>query len=492
MLTGVEPSRRRELILGGGVFAGSLVLLLLRFLVPRPVGYSDNGDGWRLLCQVGANELGGPSTDDFVRFLYQSGPDCSGVDYVASQVWFAKLGQWLGDLIGSDAALNLVLVGCVESAVAAAAVTAIVLGLRLSTRWRIVAAAVLLLVVADSAFFPFFASVATEGAAFLGITLTVGGLLLMGREGRWRYAGAVVTVFGGIVAANAKAQAVLILPLLVLALVFTRPNGVTGVRRWALPAVVAVIVSGVTGFLQLSYSSEAPGADTRVINAYHAVFHSIVDGQHDSAEDLAALGLPASYAKYQGTLYWGPVNATQDPEWPKYRHLFSGRNLAEYYATHPQRTGQILNRAASDLLTMRQERQGNFSANTGFAPRAKEFRVPVVSGVLNLVSPLGIYLLAPLWLAIGWVAVRAWRGHRREIGVVLLMLLGVAVAQFLVGGLAEGIENVKHQIIAAFATALAIALAGLAFVRVPRKDGCPDPSVGHPSGSVGQTHAHSS
>lgn len=462
------PARRRgEFWLAAGVFVVSLGLLLFRFAFPRAIGFSDNGDGWRVLCELHADAVGGANEQPFVQFLYPASDKCSGVDYVTTQRWFGQIAQLVGHVVGPPTGLNLSLLAAVCSAFAAAALALIVLGLPVSFRWRVVAAALVLLVVADSAFFGLFASADTEGASFLGLLFTAGGLLLLARPGAWRIVGLVVTVFGGTVLVNAKAQTVTILPLLLIALLFVPKSGRTWLARWSAPLVALVAVTGLTGYLQLSTAIATPGADTRTINCYHAVFDNIVDGHHDTSADLAALGLPRSWSRYVGTMYWSANTAVDDPQWATYKDRFTAANLVRYYEQHPLRTAQILNRAGRDLLTLRPDYTGSFAVNAGYPPATKEWRVPVVSGLLRLARPAGGYFLVPLWLLIALAALRAVRrkvGHR-ALGVVVLLLLGVVASQFLESALAEGIEGVKHQIIAGFATALALVLAIISLAR---------------------------
>jgi hypothetical protein len=76
----------------------------------------------------------------------------------------------------------------------------------------------------------------------------------------------------------------------------------------------------------------------------------------------------------------------------------------------------------------------------------------VLSGVTMLLAPLGAWVLWPVWAFVAWRTWAALRGRHREIGVVLLFTLPVAVGQYVLAGLAEGIEGVKRQVIGLFAT----------------------------------------
>ncbi|GAB3486125.1 hypothetical protein [Amycolatopsis cihanbeyliensis] len=456
---------------GLGLYGVSLAVLLLRFLVPRPVGMADNGDGWRLLCQLGGNGSDRP-LEDVVRFVYPPVQSCRS-DYVSSQLWLDTLAQRIGHLLGDNAALNLIVVGVLCSVIAAAGVTFVALGLPLSRPQQATFAALLLLLVADSAFFGYFASVLSESAAFLGILLLVAGLLLIQRTGRWRYLGLALTLSGALIGANAKAQTLLLLPVLGLALLLMRKHGRGIVARWALPVVAMVLATGGTVAVQLS--GNPAGDEWREANAYHAIFHNILDGDHDTEADLAYLGLPPSYARYIGTEWWGPVVAKRDPTYPEYRAQISRRNVARYYLEHPGRTVEILHEGARDLLTARPDNLGSFGEDAGMPPKAQEYRVPVWSGLLGLVAPLGLFFLVPVWALVAAGALRAWRA-RRDLAVVTLFVLGSALGQFLVAALGEGIEGVKHQVIALFCTVLAVIMAGATWTAT-RKRAEPDDTV---------------
>ncbi|UUV28406.1 hypothetical protein NQK81_26785 [Amycolatopsis roodepoortensis] len=470
----VSPSRpaAREAtsrLFGLGVFAAALTVLLVRFLVPRPIAMSDNGDGFRVLCGAGIPWKGKP--EGFVHLAYTVPAGECDATYLLTQSWFARIARSIGGVLGLESTLSLVVLGVLTGVLAAAAVALIVVGLPYSRRVRGFAAVGLLLVVADSAFFGYFASVLGEGAAFLGLLLAVGGLLLAARPGWWRYAGLAVLLFGGLIAVNAKVQTLMILPLLALAALLVRPDGVRGLRRW-LPVVFVIgALAGGTAYAQQTVEpaklpdgslAARPGDDSREINMFNTIFLTIVDGRHDTAADLAALGLPASFGQYAGNGWWHPKPATQDPEYPKYREQISRRNVVEYFATHPWRTVEILDRAAGDLLTARPPYLGSFDRSAGFAPETQEYRVPIVSTVTKLLAPLGFFALLPIWALIAW---RGWKTRRAALGVVLGFLLAIAAGQFVLAALGDGLENVKHQVIALYCTVLGVALALVTFAR---------------------------
>ncbi len=453
-----------EARLGIGVFGASLALFVVRFLVPRPIAMSNNGDGGRVLCGAGITWTGLP--EPFVHLAYPLAPGMPPCrpTYLLTQSWLADLAVRIGRLIGLHGTLSLVILGLLSSIIAAAASAAIVLGLPHPRRTRLFVAAGLLLVVADSAFFGYFAAILGEGAAFLGLLLAVGGLLLTAREGRWSYAGMAVTFVGGVLAVNAKVQTLTILPILALAVLLVRPGTLRGAKRWASAVLVIGAIGAVTLSAQQSVEparapdgtySDFPGDDSREINVFNSIFLNIVDGEHDTRADLAELGLPPSFAQYAGNGWWHPHPATMDPLYPRYREKISRRNVVTYFATHPGRTLEVLDRAATDQLTARPDYLGSFDRDAGFAPHAQEHRVPVVSWLTGLLAPLGLFALVPIWLL---VAVRAWWSRREALGVVLAFLLAVSVTQFGTAALGDGIEGVKHQSVALFSILLALVL----------------------------------
>ncbi|HEY3468503.1 MAG TPA: hypothetical protein VGL47_25470 [Amycolatopsis sp.] len=460
--------RSRELRFGLGVFVLSLGVLLVRFLVPRPVGMADNGDGWRLLCGVGGRHFELKS-EFYVHFSYGPGTPCKS-SYISSQAWLDWFASKLGKVLGSSAELNLLVLGAITCALVAVGVAATVLALDLSTRNRLIAAVLLLLVMADSAFFGYFASVLSEGAGFLGMLLMTGGLLLMHRTGAWRYWGAALTVVGALVGINAKSQTLLLIPLFVLALALVKPLGKRGWARWTLPLGVLVIVGAGTAVVQ-SHGDPA-NAGYREANMFHVVFDSIVDGKHDTDADLAALGLPPSAKKFIGKGWW-EASPWTDADYNGFRDKISRRNVAKYYAGHPERTLQILQQGAQDTLTARPSRLGSFAETSGLPPMAQEYRVPVFSGLSALAAPLGLFALVPFWLLIAWAGIRAFRRRKREFGIVVFFLLLFAVGQFGLSALGEGVEGVKHQLLTLFPTVLAFVFAVLSFFPRPVQE--PEP-----------------
>jgi hypothetical protein len=449
----------RRVLLATGSFIVTLALLLARWLLPGPVGAADNGDGWRLLCRVGANDLE-RLAEDWVQMSYPASPPCDS-GYRSSQTWLHQAAQWLGHLLGDDAALDLYVLGAMTCVLVALATTLLAFALPLPDTGRVVAAGVLLLLVADSAFFGWFVSVLSEGAVFLGVIVTVAGLLVLQREDRWRFAGAAITGVGAVVAVNAKVQTVVLLAPLALALLLSRKTGRSFLVRWALPTVVLAVVAAAT--VGMHRSGDPVGREYAQVNAYNSIFSSIVR-EETADEDLAAFGLPPEWARYVGTNWWMQGEAAYlDPLWPEYKDQVTRRAVATYYVEHPGRTLLILHEGAQDVLTARPDYIGSYPPDSGQPAKAQEFRVPLLSGATRLLAPLGYYALLPLWALIAVAATSSWR-RARPVAVATVFALSAAVSQHVVSALGEGIEGVKHGLGALFCTLLAAVLASVCLV----------------------------
>ena len=93
------------------IFAGSLGLFLVRFLVPVPVGQADNRDGPRLMCGLGVGPVtrGFPRYYRFAYFEYVPKVACDGrVPYPSSELVPLVITRVLTPLLALSGALNLV------------------------------------------------------------------------------------------------------------------------------------------------------------------------------------------------------------------------------------------------------------------------------------------------------------------------------------------------------------------------------------------------
>src|SRR5260370_40373662 len=138
------------------IFAGSLALFLIRFLVPNPVGQADNRDGTRLTCGLGLGPVthGHPRFFRFAYFEYVTRASCAGrAPYPSSELLPMELGRLLTPVFGLPGVLNLIALGVVLCVLASVGIASLATGLRIRLWAQLALAAVAWLSVADAACF---------------------------------------------------------------------------------------------------------------------------------------------------------------------------------------------------------------------------------------------------------------------------------------------------------------------------------------------------
>lgn len=96
------------------IFVASLGALLIRFLVPGPVGQADNRDGPRLMCGLGLGPVTGrhPRFFRFAYFDYVPKQACGGrVPYPSSELIPLEVSRLLTPVLGLPGSLNLIAAG---------------------------------------------------------------------------------------------------------------------------------------------------------------------------------------------------------------------------------------------------------------------------------------------------------------------------------------------------------------------------------------------
>jgi hypothetical protein len=455
------------------VFTASLGLFILRFLVAAPVGQADNHDGPRLMCGVGVRAVvphGYARWFSYAYFEYVPHRGCAYfAPYPSSQLVPLQVARLLTPVLGLPGTLNLIALGLLTCVIASFGIASLAIGLRLRPWAQLVVAACAWLIMADAAFFDVYASPFSEPAALIGLLLVAAGVVYLGRGRRATVFGLVLAGSGGLLAALAKEQyLVLAVPIcLTLVLAGPAPGGWRGLRRFRTRQVAAAvaaagIVAAGTGIYWYWDSTSAHGAKLHHAQAVDMIFTDIVTS-HDShaVADLRALGLPASWAGYAGHNYWYKVSARHDPLFPRYAAKLSDGNIAHFLLTHPGSILSVGQRAAVLAQQFRVTVLGSYAPSAGHPPGAIESRVAALTWLVHLLPPgLGLLWLVPLWAAMAAVAIAAlalWRGGtwHRDGAVLVLCMTGCAAAAFIPPAYFAGISTTRHMVGMNLATALA-------------------------------------
>jgi hypothetical protein len=461
-----------------GIFGASLAALLVRFLVPVPVGQADNRDGPRLMCgrPLGMEPVfphGDPRFFRYAYFQYASSPLCHHrLPYPTSELGPLLAARVLTPVFGLPGQLNLIALGLLMCALASVGIASLATGLRMRLRAQVLMAAAIWVIIADAAFFDVFAGPFEEPAALAGLLLVAAGLVYLGRDKRATIFGLVLAGSGGFLAILSKEQylilAVPICPAIVLASVSRNSSGLPWRQRfmtWQTRAasMIAVALAVLAGGYAYVDATSFYGQRLHHLQTIDAIFMNIVNGHDNARADLRALGLPQSWAKYAGKYYWANGSVRTDPRWHRYAAELTDTNVARFLLTHPGRLISIGQKAAIQAQRSRVTQLGTYPPGSGHRRGAYESRVVVVTWLLHqLPASLGLYWLIPLWLSMAAIALMALRRHRlpwhRDGALTALCLIGCAMVAFIPPAFFDGISATRHMVGTNLATDLSVVL----------------------------------
>lgn len=454
------------------IFAGSLGLFIIRFLVPAPVGQADNHDGKRVMCAFGVAPVTGghPRWISYAYFQFAPSASCAKLGaYPTSQLVPLEAARLLTPLLGLPGTVNLIALGLLTCAIASFGIASLAVGLRMRLWAQLAVAAAAWLIMADAAFFDLYASPFSEPAVLVGLLLVAAGVVYLGRGWHEAVFGLLLVGVGGCLAILAKEQyVVLVAPICLTAVLAgaTRDRG-RGLRGFvtrqtgAAVAVAAFLTLLTAGYVYWDNTSSY-GAALHQEQAVDMVFGDIVSGHHNAHADLRALGLPASWARYAGTYSWSSNSVRNNPLYARYEAKFTDGNIAHFLLTHPDRMLSIGQHAAKYAMHFRVTYLGNYSPAAGHPAGALENRVVVVTSLAKSVSSsLGLWWLVPLWATLAVIAVAAlylrrsspWR---RDGAVLVLCMTGCAVAAFIPPAFFDGVAIARHMVGSNLATVLAV------------------------------------
>jgi len=454
------------------IFGVSLGLLLIRFLVPTPVGQADNRDGPRLMCGLGLAKVVPPGQPVFFRyayFEYLTSPGCVGRSpYPSSEIVPLEVARGLTPVFGLPGDLNLIALGVLMCILTSVAIASLATGLRIKLWAQLLVAAAVWLIIADSAFFDVFASPFSEGSALVGLLLVAAGVLYLRRGWRETVFGLVLAGSGGFLAILSKEQyMVLALPICVTLVLATAGRGRwRGLRRFrdreaTAGVVVAAGLALMAGVYALWDYTSRYGQRLHHIQAVDMIFTDIVTSRSAAPAHLRAIGLPVSWARYAGHYYWDRTSIRLSPLYSHYVGKLTDQNIVHYLLTHPRYILSVGQSAAIFAQQFRTTQLGDYPISAGQPKGAYESRVVVVTWLIHqLPANLGLWLYVPLWIAmsgIGLIALymgraRAW--HRGG-AVLVLCMTGCAFVAFIPPAYFAGISTTRHMVGANLATALA-------------------------------------
>ena len=464
----IPPSAGRWL----AFFGAALTLLLVRFLVPTPVGQADNRDGPRLMCGLGMEPVTGhhPRFFRFAYFEYRMSPACGAHHpYPSSALLPLEVGRLLTPLFGLPGNLNLIAVGVLYCVLAAIAIASLATGLRIRWWAQLLVAAACWLAIADSAFFDVFGGPFSEPAALVGLMLVAAGVLYLGRDWPATVSGLVLAGTGGFLVVLSKEQyLVLAAPVCITLALATASRGPwRGLQRFrSRQAVAGLLVAAALAVLAAGYwtwdYTSSYGQRLHHIQAVDMIFTDIVTNQASAPAQLRALGLPVSWATYAGDYYWDTRSVRFSPLYKRYEGKLTDGNIAHYLLSHPGTVVTVGQQAAEFAQQFRITTLGDYPVSAGHPKGAYESRMAVLTWLSRLLPPrLGLWLYLPLWIAMTALAalgltVGRRRPWHRDAAALVLCMTGCAVVAFVPPAYFAGISTTRHMVGMNLSTVLAL------------------------------------
>ena len=454
------------------LFAVSLGLFIVRFLIPTPVGQADNRDGPRVMCDLGVWAVTHGSPQWFRYAYFEFAPSVSRCAqagrYPTSQLVpleLARILPWAGSLPGT---VNLIALGLLTCVIASFGIASLAAGLRLRLWAQLAIAAVAWLIMADAAFFDVYASPFSEPAVLMGLLLVAAGVVYLGRGRRETVFGLTLAGSGGFLAILAKQQYLILAVPICLTLVLASGGRNSGGLRqfWTARTKAAIMVAVLLATMTAAYALWDRASNYATLlhrqQVVDVVFSEIVTTHDDQARaDLRALGLPPSWAKYAGTNSFSSVSVRHDPLYPRYEAKLSDGTIAHFLLTHPRSIVSIGQHAAIDAQKLRVTYLGDYAPSAGHPPGATESRVVVLTWLMHrLPKHLGLLWYVPLWTTMALIAIAAlfvphggiWR---RDGAVLVLCMTGCAIVAFIPVAYFDGISTTRHMAGMNMATSLA-------------------------------------
>jgi hypothetical protein len=416
--------------------------LAFQLLAPPIVGLADNGDFSRVASSLGIfppEDLGDRAFFEWIVPRYRFDADriwIHGLCCYSSQTALALIALPVGLATAPPGRFDLRATGLVNGLALVGAVALLLFALRpLSLFRRGIAGLLLVVAFSDVGYVSFLNSFYTEPAALVFFLAALALALLLARTpnppawlaGAFFLASALLTT-------SRPQNAPLGFFLAVLGWRITGYDDAPR-RRFVL------LAAGLLGVVSFAYSRSTSSLLERMYH-FNAVFRVLLPDSPEPHRDLAALGLPAHFARWIDVPGFSPQAPVNDAAFLRaFDHVGYGR-LALFYAERPARLWKQLDRAAAEAFEMRPDGVGNFAEETGAPPFAVSGSFSAWSRAKARFLPgrvgfLALYFLGSLAAAIH-LRGKATRTATRRIAEIWLALVFIAAFQFAVASVVTG------------------------------------------------------
>ena len=345
-------------------------ILFVQLMVPPIIGLADNGDFARV---AGLFSIGVPPNVarlNYFAFIVRE-YDISPAHYfnsgfLTSAVLPIGLADLANRIFNASSRFDIRFAGAIHSLLFLTALALFAAG---TDSWglaqRVVTRLLAILIFTDVSYAAFFNSFYSEPSSmvFLLIALSAA-ILAWSREPPGRTM-VFVAVVAAILFVLAKPQNVLAGAALAIVCWRAGSDPKVEIRTLCRAGAIGLLVMSLAGYVTTSRG-------IREATYYVAVFSELLPHSPNPAADADELGLDPSLLRYAGTNPWSPGAPSENDR--AFRMAFleriNFRKLLSFYAHHPARLWDLLNREAKSTLD-RRPLLGNFERRPGLMPGAQ-------------------------------------------------------------------------------------------------------------------------
>jgi len=468
--TGSAPRSRRSelarLAAAVAVWALTTALVCLQLFRGGTAGLADNGDATRLMCRLGL-QIGPGSSQPTFESHYLPVDVCPAggfFEYRTSWRFVVHVTLWVYRHVTGETVFDIAALGVVCALLLGAGAALLFSALPGRTGSRALLVGLMVVAACDIGFVTYFNSGYSDPAGLVGLPFLLAGLvgLVTRRTLPWL----LVTMASLAFLSTAKTQLAPAVGVALVVLLLTRAQWAhrPAPGRWRIPRptlTVGLLLLAVTA--GAAFFAKGQGASFSRGNKFNMLFYTLLPDSPDPVGDLREMGLPASLARFSGIGAWEVYTPYNDPDVLAHAdRIYSWSTYAQFLLHHPDRLWGMAQRSFDSVLSARVEYLGNLPGVPGTQGHVVDRPSPVFGGVFaHLPTGWPVPVLLLVWLAAAGVGlwwVRRGTMDRVARGVLMLALAGWAVSQALVALLDGYYELAKHDVHAAFATGLLLAV----------------------------------
>lgn len=457
----MKPSRFELIVL---LIAASIITCQI-FVHPL-IGLADSGDFERFLPRIGLLQI--PEDYEGKYFLNFNSKyriikraEMPGA-YRSSSEPLMRAARWLSIRFGQHQVFDIRVLGALRTLILLFGLWLLLVAARSFNLWlRIFTASLLLLIFTDPGYVAYFNSFYSEGTALIFLLIGIGSSLILAtrRHASILFLGISFLAFAMVVAS--KPAYVPLAPAFAMLGIYLSQY-VDHRRRRLVSVILAVGLCCMAAW----YYGETSKALKRDI-AYLGIFYDMLPNSATPEDDLTAIGLDPSWAKFSGTTPYQPDTHLKDPEFGnRFSTTVRAYTRPVFYLTRPSRFYDLCARCVGHSFSTRVRRLGYYEADSGRPPQSQPFGL--WSSVRETVFPRTLLFVGFFFATSIAAFVIMFRGSSptlKYLGLLYVILIFVAVAGFFVPVLSQGESDLEKHLFMfnlAFDSCLILAAIGSA------------------------------